>query len=81
LIKHFPNDGPGDISFKKSSIVCNKALALVTLHYRLHRFLLHDQIDINKAHINTIQELERRWDEYYNDLQAMYTNEPTVFIR
>ena len=35
LVTKYPNDNPGDLSLKKQCIVCNKALSLVTLHYKL----------------------------------------------
>ncbi|KAM3138766.1 hypothetical protein pb186bvf_009145 [Paramecium bursaria] len=80
LVTKYPNDNPGDLSLKKQCIVCNKALSLVTLHYKLDQFILHESIH-DKQHDNyvQIQKIKENWDQYYDDIGLMY-NESMIKI-
>ncbi|CAK88583.1 unnamed protein product (macronuclear) [Paramecium tetraurelia] len=81
LVKEFNKEKVEDLALKKQCVVCNKALALVTLHYKLDQFLLHPTLH-KVAHENhqTLNKIKQMYNEYYDDISKMYTSEPIIKI-
>ena len=76
LVDKFPNDTPGELSLKKSAIVCNKALALVTIYYKLERFILHENLHIRYQKV--LNKIRTEYDRFYKNINEVYEKEGMV---
>ncbi|CAD8179435.1 unnamed protein product [Paramecium pentaurelia] len=81
LVKEFNREKVEDLALKKQCVVCNKALALVTIHYKLDQFLLHQDLHKTNHENNiTLNKIKSMYNEYYDDISKMYTQEPIIKI-
>lgn len=80
LVKEFPNNNPGELSLKKQCIVCNKALALVSVKYKYYQFIEHGQEDNQQKFEEIIRNIEENYEKYHRDIGQLYNNEPMVKI-
>ena len=61
------------------NLQCNKALSLVTLHYHLDSFILHDKLE-DGGNKGLIHKINSNYKHYYDNVDELYKDEPMVSL-